>query len=110
MRIEAPHPRGGHLLDAGVDAGDTRLPCQNRRERALAAAEIENPLVRTRREQLDHRLAQHRDETRVALVARWIPVLVDDPAAWPGGAIWLARCRHLSFAATVHRHRCRRTC
>jgi len=62
MRIEAPHPRGGHLLDAGVDAGDTRLPCQNRRERALAAAEIENPLVRTRREQLDHRLAQHRDE------------------------------------------------
>jgi hypothetical protein len=39
-------------------------------------------------------------------------VLLDDPVARPYRAIWLVRCRHLSFAATrrLHHRRCRRIC
>src|SRR6185312_5774267 len=64
-----------HLLGALIDADRLAERRELGRQRAIAAAEIENPLARPRREPLEHALPQSRHEARIAAIALWVPML-----------------------------------
>ena len=64
------HVGGGVDRDhGGAGSGDAL------RQHAVAAAQVENPLVRLRRQKIDQRHSQFGDETRVPRVTLGIPAL-----------------------------------
>jgi hypothetical protein len=82
---------------AGIDADDRAT---QRREplgkRAVAAAEIEDSLARTRRQQLDHRRAEVGDEACIGGVAIGLPVLVR--CVFHAAALLQRRCRNMAWS------------
>ena len=74
--VETASTRGGHHRLAGIDADDGRPRLrQSRRQCAVAAPEIENALVRPRREQIQDRQSQLRHKGRSPRVFFRIPAL-----------------------------------